>query len=821
MPHTNHANASTDKLEPASGRTFFTRVLPGVALAYYLGARLGMALAFQPDFISALWPANCVLLAALLLIEPHRWVWLLAATVPAELLADLPAGLSLMDSMHFLAGDWTEALIAAVALRSVLGRPLPLANLRAAGWFVLCAVLLAPALAGLVMAFTAGAEADTVPFLVRWRRWFLGDALAHATITPCLLSLLGVNRPTLAGRSPWRFVEGAALYLVVALMAVVSFRSLGLDLARERAWAYLPLPLLIYAAVRLGFCATCLASSLLAVVGVWVAAHGLLDLTAGTADLFLPDLQLSLLLGVVPALLLAALMEERRAAIQELANDEKRLEGILDSLGVGVLAVDAKGGGILYANPAAVRLTGRPAELLVGLKLMDVMPLQAPDRAPLRPGEQEVVAADGRRVPVIVSQTQTRLRGRTCILTGLTDLTLFKQAEKERARLEEELRQAAKMESIGRLAGGVAHDFNNILQVIGGHLTLVEERTPADSPTRTHLEKIAVAGSHAGQLVRQLLAFSRRHAMRPEALDLNQLLLRITALLRPVLGEAIDLRCEPGAGLPAIQADAHLMEQVVFNLCSNARDALPRGGRLLISTAAIQLSAEDLLGEPDALPGPYVRLLVCDNGVGMDATTRGRIFEPFFTTKEQGVGTGLGLATVYGIVKQHRGVIRVESAPGAGTTFCIYFPVHDRPATVPSLPVHPPVEGGPETILMAEDNEAVRDLETAMLRHAGYRVLAAADGEEAFDLFRRHSREIDLVLLDVVMPRRGGLETAALIRREAPDLPILFMSGYSETLNREDARPGEDFRFLPKPHSRDELLQAVRTALDGVAKPTA
>lgn len=205
----------------------------------------------------------------------------------------------------------------------------------------------------------------------------------------------------------------------------------------------------------------------------------------------------------------------------------------------------------------------------------------------------------------------------------------------------------------------------------------------------------------------------------------------------------------------------------------------------------------------------------------MDATTRGRIFEPFFTTKEQGVGTGLGLATVYGIVKQHRGVIRVESAPDAGTTFCIYLPVHDRPASIPSLPVHPAIEGGAETILMAEDNEAVREVETAMLLHAGYRVLAAADGEEAFDLFRRHSRDIDLVLLDVVMPRRGGLETAALIRREAPDLPILFMSGYSETLNREDARPGEDFRFLPKPHSRDELLQAVRNALDQAIRTSA
>ena len=787
---------------------------PALCIGYYLAARLGMALAFQPDFISALWPANCVLLTALLLTEPRRWIWLLPATIPAELLADLPAGLSVLDSMHFLAGDWTEALIAAWAMRCSRNRPILLTNLRAASCFVACAVLLAPAVAGLIMAATVGPGADTVSFVVRWRRWFLGDALAQASITPLLLSLATGRLALPARRSAGHILEGLLLFIILALLAAISFGAFGLELSLDRGWSLLPYPVLIYAAVRFGPRVSFASFAVLAIVGVWAATHGELSLPAGEADAYVADFQVALLLAVLPAMLLAALMEERRVANAALAQDEQRLEGILDSLGVGVLAVDSRGGAILYANPAAARLIGRPAEAIAGMKLAMLLPLQAPDREPLRPGEQELRRADGQSIPVLVTQTQTRLRGHTCVLASLTDLTLFKQAERERARLQDELRHAAKMESIGRLAGGVAHDFNNFLQVVGGHLTLAEETIPAQSPAQAHLREIGAATARAGRVVRQLLAFGRRHAMRVEPVELNPLIERLAGLLRSTLGESVQLRCELGRDVPAIQADPHLVEQAIFSLCTNAREAMPEGGRLLLATSAATLAEDDLRGHADARPGLYARVLVCDSGRGMDAATRERMFEPFFSTKTGAEAAGLGLAGVYGIVKQHDGVIRVQSEPGAGTAICLYLPAEERAATPGASPAATPVTGGSETVLFAEDDADVRELACTMLRHAGYRVLVAADGEEAFAIFRRHSREVDLLVLDVLMPGRGGRETAQLVHREAPDLPILLTSGYGEALARGDAGAEKHERFLAKPHSREELLRAVRAALD-------
>jgi PAS domain S-box-containing protein len=790
----------------------FPVLVAAVFVGYYLAARLGMALAFKPDFISALWPANCVLLTALLVTEPRRWPWFLVATLPAELLADLPAGLTIPDSLQFLAGDWLESALAALAIRACSGRRCPLSDLKGAGCFALFAVLLAPLAAGFAMALATGTA--EVPFLLRWRRWFLGDALAHATVTPFLLSLFS-GVPLFKARIPWpRLLEGLLLCAAIGTLAAFSFGALDVESSSEHVWTLATLGLLIYSAVRFRTRTTFFASSVLAIAAVWTAAHMSDTAHYPSVDARIADLQVSLLLGVLPIMLLATLIEERRATIATLASDEHRLESILDSLGVGVLAIESSGGAIIYANPAVAHMSGHAAENLIGLKLANLLPLQPPDAVRLLPGAQELSAAGGHRVPVLVTQTETRLRGRTCVLAGLTDLTRYREAEQERARLENDLRQAAKMESVGRLAGGVAHDFNNILQLIGGHLSLAEDALPPDTPARAHLQKIGAANSHASQLIRQLLAFSQQHAIRTTEVDLNQLLRDLAEMLKPILGESIVLRVELGADVPPLLADAHLLEQLVFNLCTNAREAMPAGGRLLLRSACTTLTHDDLRGERDAAPGTFARILVCDTGKGMDAETAAHIFEPFFTTKENGAGAGLGLATVYGIVKQHGGLIRVESEPGIGTTFCVYLPAQAAAATPPPAPA---LAHRPATILLAEDNAGVRELEASILRHAGYQVHAAADGDEAFDLFRRYSREVDLLLFDVVMPRRGGLEAAELIRREAPDIPVLFTSGYSEELTRDAGATRPGFHFLPKPHSRDELLRAVRGALDGTA----
>jgi signal transduction histidine kinase/ActR/RegA family two-component response regulator len=388
---------------------------------------------------------------------------------------------------------------------------------------------------------------------------------------------------------------------------------------------------------------------------------------------------------------------------------------------------------------------------------------------------------------------------------------------------EEQLRQSQKMEAVGRLAGGVAHDFNNLLTAILGYAELLASNRDLTPTSRQSVEMIQKAGRQAAAVTHQLLAFSRKQMLQPRVIDLNALVIDFEKILQRVIGEHIDLKTRPEAEGARVKADPNQIEQVILNLGVNARDAMPKGGSLLIRTANVELDAATVRAHAlDLTPGTYVLLEVSDTGKGMTDEVMSRIFEPFFTTKEPGKGTGLGLATVYGVVKQSGGSVTVESDPGAGSTFRIYLPLEtgeldqSRPKTV--APLEMPRQSA-ETVLVVEDEEVVRELVCQVLADQGYDVLCAVNGREGLRMSEEHKGQIHLLMTDVVMPVIGGLELARRLSASRPDIKVLYVSGYSESDISEQGILEAELEFLEKPFTPNVLIRKVREVLHPSAPP--
>ncbi len=404
----------------------------------------------------------------------------------------------------------------------------------------------------------------------------------------------------------------------------------------------------------------------------------------------------------------------------------------------------------------------------------------------------------------------------THVVVVSRDITKRKQAEEALRETEEQYRQAQKLEAVGRLAGGVAHDFNNLLTVIIGHSEfLLSLYYNPDDPRRAEVEQIKQAAERASMLTRQLLAFSRQQTLKPQILNLNQVILNLEKMLRRLIGEDVFLVTKLAPDLGQIKADPGQMEQVLMNLAVNARDAMPRGGRLILATANIALDQNRAFHPPPLTPGPYILLTVTDTGLGMDAETQAHIFEPFFTTKAVGKGTGLGLSTVYGIVQQSDGHIQVESIPGQGTTFKIYLPQVEPTveSTLPG-PVSGTTLGGPETILIVEDEASVRSITSKILQRQGYRVLEADRAETALTVCQEHEGRIDLLIADVIMPGQSGPELAKRLVQLYPNLKVLFVSGYTDEMLDEHGVLAPGIILLEKPFSPETLSHKVREVLD-------
>ncbi|HVP39632.1 MAG TPA: PAS domain S-box protein [Candidatus Saccharimonadales bacterium] len=513
----------------------------------------------------------------------------------------------------------------------------------------------------------------------------------------------------------------------------------------------------------------------------------------------------------------------RKQAEQALAAAEAKFRSLVEQSLVGIYII--QGAGFAYVNPKMAETFGYTQEEIIGrLEVRDLVAEE--DRALVlenirRRVEGEVPSVhysfrgrrrDGTRIDVEVHGTQTLYSGRPAVIGTLLDVT-------EQRRLEQRLRQTQKMEAVGRLAGGVAHDFNNLLTVIGGYVDLILGQLGPGDRQRHDLEEVRRAAQRATALTRQLLAFSRQQVLQPRVLDINEVVAGMERMLRRLIGEDVELVNAAGPGLWPVKADPGQLEQVILNLALNARDAMPHGGQLSLETANVRLEA----GRPglrlEVPPGPYVMLAMRDTGVGMDAATLSHLFEPFFTTKEQGKGTGLGTATVYGIVEQSGGTLEVSSRPGRGTTFRIYLP---RASESPGRAAGEAAAAsgrGTETVLLAEDEPQVRRLAAEVLRAGGYRVVEAANGAEALDVYRAEAGPIHILVSDVVMPEVGGVELVRRLHALRPDLRVLYLSGYSDdaVVQLGGLRPGT--AFMQKPFRPEQLLLRVRELLDGPAPP--
>jgi PAS domain S-box-containing protein len=505
-------------------------------------------------------------------------------------------------------------------------------------------------------------------------------------------------------------------------------------------------------------------------------------------------------------------------------NDLRLRDRAIDAVSQGLVITDPSKPGhpVIYVSPGFTRLTGYTAEDIVG---NNCRLLQGVGTDPAAVLVLSNAIAEGRSCTcdllnyrkdgtpfwnsLSVSPVLDAEGRLTNFVGALTDVT-------ERRTLEAQLLQAQKMEAVGQLAGGIAHDFNNVLSVIVSYADIVCEEAREDGRTCADVEEIRRAALRASDLTRQLLAFSRRQVLQPQVLDLRQTLAGMEKMLRRLLGANIELTLLPSPSLWNVRCDPNQIEQIVMNLAVNARDAMPEGGELTLETANVELDSSYLQTHHDVAAGSYVMLAVTDTGTGIDAETQARIFEPFFTTKERGKGTGLGLATVFGVVKQSGGRILVYSEPGCGTTFKLYFPKVDGVvAAARAAPAEVAPGRGTETILLVEDDDQLRSLACNILRRSGYVVLVAANGGEALLICEKHGAPIHLLLTDVVLPRMNGRQLVERLHGMRPGMRVLFMSGYPDDTVLQHGILESGVAYLQKPLSPASLTRKVREVLSG------
>jgi PAS domain S-box-containing protein len=560
-----------------------------------------------------------------------------------------------------------------------------------------------------------------------------------------------------------------------------------------------------------------MATLLVSGLAVWYTLHGLGPFVASTPTHNLALLQTFIAFLAATGLVPAALMAERNAAAQALTASEAHYRVLFERNPNPLCVYDRETLAFLAVNEVAIRHYGYSREEFLAMTLEDLrLPEDVPRlRRQVAMSEEGLVEADESRhrkrdgsiIDVEITRHTLTFAGRPAALAMALDIT-------KRKSLESQLLQAQKMEAVGRLAGGIAHDFNNLLTVIFASSDLMLKYLNADDPHRPDVEEIRKAADRAAALTRQLLAFSRQQLLVPQVLDLNALVANLERMLQRVIGEDVEFRTALAPALGAVRADPGELERVIMNLVVNARDAMPQGGMLTIETADAELGGLDAQEHLPVQPGRYVMLAVSDTGVGMDAAIKAHVFEPFFTTKEKGKGTGLGLATVYGIVKQSGGYIWVYSEPGRGTTFKIYLPRVEAEAEPLAPRSEPPASlRGSETVLLVEDEEAVRNLTRKVLETHGYAVLPAAGGQEALRLASEYDGPIHLLLTDVVMPTMSGRELAGRLASVREETKVLYVSGYTDDtiVHHGVLEPG--IAFLQKPFTPEALVRKLREVL--------
>jgi hypothetical protein len=525
--------------------------------------------------------------------------------------------------------------------------------------------------------------------------------------------------------------------------------------------------------------------------------------------------------------------QAKKLTLEQASKSEGRYRGLLEAAPDAMVVVNGAGE-IVLLNLQAEKQFGYHRDELVGQAVTNIIPEGFAERLiadDLRSAADALAQQIGTGIELVALRKDdtefpieimlSPLQGAEGILVtaAIRDITARKAAEAQLVRIEAQLSQSQRLEAVGQLAGGIAHDFNNLLTAIRGYSELAQRGLEEDDPRRSDIDEVIANADRAAALTRQLLAFSRNQVLQPQVLDPAAIVESIVPMLCRLLGEHVELASHQAPGLGCITVDPSQLEQVIVNLAVNARDAMPDGGKLTIELSNVEFDPAYMASHPGAVPGPYLLLAVSDTGIGMDEETRVRIFEPFFTTKESGHGTGMGLATVYGIVKQSGGFIYVYSEPGHGTTFRIYLPrvTEERPAAVTENPAVRPSSSGTETILLVEDEPAVRGFARRTLEDHGYIVLEAASGADALSIVASHAGPIALLVTDVVMPGLQGHQLAEQLAAARPEIRTLYVSGFTESSVIHHGVPDHGVAFLPKPFSAETLSRAVRRVIDGQA----
>ena len=782
-----------------------------VFAAYLVVAKLGLRFATIGESISPVWPPTGFALAALLLLGWRYWPAILAGAFLANATTNVP----LLAAAAIACGNTGEAIVAAYLMRghAKLDDPGAVRDLLVAA----PVAALVSAATGVAALSVTGALTPTVGFWPAFGLWWAGDVVGALTVAPVILSWAAPS-PGFTGRRT--LLELVSLVVGCVLLSLLLLGQLfPYSFLPAASYPYLLFPLVIAAAVRAGPRGAALATLVVALIAVGAAAQGggpfALRSLPSTAAVLLVYIAVVAVTGLV----VAAETSYRRHAESALVDAHENLRAIIQSAPLAIYTL-GPAGTVLTWNAAAERLYGWRADEVLGHPL------------PTSPeGEQLTLRNDvlGGHALTGIEVTRRRkdgstitinlslapLHGRGGTVTGVlaiaADLTALRQ-------LEVQYRQAQKVEAVGQLAGGIAHDFNNILTAILSTTQLLLQELPGGSGARQDVEEIATSARRAAGLTRQLLAFSRRQVLELKSLDLNALVRDQERMLRRLIAEHVELRTALAPDLGTVRADASQLEQVLMNLVVNARDAMPLGGTITIATANLTVEGVHVENQVAVHPGHYVQLSVSDTGVGMDENTKARLFEPFFTTKEPGKGTGLGLATVYGIVKQTGGYIWADSAPHEGATFRIYLPRVEYPAMAPEIEAAVPSLNGKETVLLVEDQGEVLRVMRRGLEAMGYTVLAAPGGAEALALAARHAGPIDVLVTDVVMPGMNGRDLALGLTATRPETRVLYVSGYPDQSIVHHGLLAPGLAFLQKPFAPDALARKIREVLRPVSR---
>jgi PAS domain S-box-containing protein len=803
----------------------YTGLVLLLAATYGAAAWLGLRYVTIGYSVSLVWPPAGIAFAALVLLGGRYWPGVAIGAFVVNAATPIPFAAAAAIAL----GNTLEAILAAGLLRQVAGSRPQLEDPRQTRRLILVAAPAGALLAGLIGVTALLITGALEPRAARQALpiWWAGDLLGMLVVAPVLFSWTA--RPRI--RDTRRLLEVVALVVGTAAAADLGLlQSLDYLPLGELEYTYLLFPFVVWAAVRFGPRGASLVTLVVAAVAVWHTARGggpfPLDSVNGTLLVIACYL---LVLAVTGLAVASAVWSERDRATRALQQSEERLRLALDSARMGIWYWSVEHNTLTWDENLR-RLYGLgPADAVTSYEQF-IGRVYPEDREfvsrsvqhALETGESldyefRILLPDGRvRWIADLGRVGRGLDGKPLYLTGVClDVT-------ERHASEERLRQSHRMESVGRLAGGVAHESNNQMSVVLGAASFILRRSDLPQAVREDVEHIRKAAERTSAVTAQLLAFSRRQILRPTVIDLNSLVTNWETVLRRTMGEDCTVVLRPGDRVPPIRADAGRLEQVLLNLTLNARDAMPRGGTLTVETFVASLSEDYARTRPGIMvrPGTYAVLAVTDTGHGMDQETLGHVFEPFFTTKGVGHGTGLGLSTVYGIVKQSDGYVWAYSEPGQGSTFKVYLPVVGPEETVTPASASIPVRAGQgEWVLLVEDDESVRKVARRALEGGGYRVLEAANGADALALLGDADGGIGLVLTDVVMPGMSGRELADRIGELRPGTPVLFTSGYTDgdIVRRGLLDPGA--AFVQKPFGPETILRVVRERLEGASLP--